>query len=195
MIIYCSPFLYGGERSRSVFEYTLQFDSLSYVRHESWIIASPFIPLLCLAVIAIRAMCVYDKSDRGWRLIQLWILCLRVFCCGWLRYMRRVVLCMNSPITANAFLAHRISSINSVSALCETTGAEIQEVAHAIGIDRRIWKSFLQSSVGFRSRVFWRISWIGLSVFAWSGYLLESSSSDGWLWEEAFCLEDDREDV
>jgi UDPglucose 6-dehydrogenase len=54
-----------------------------------------------------------------------------------------------SKLTANAFLAQRISSINSISALCETTGADVQEVAHAIGMDRRIGKPFLQASVGF----------------------------------------------
>jgi len=59
-----------------------------------------------------------------------------------------------SKLTANAFLAQRISSINSISALCETTGADVQEVAHAIGTDRRIGKSFLNSSVGFGGSCF-----------------------------------------
>ena len=59
-----------------------------------------------------------------------------------------------SKLTANAFLAQRISSINSISALCETTGADVQEVAHAIGMDKRIGKSFLQSSVGFGGSCF-----------------------------------------
>ena len=59
-----------------------------------------------------------------------------------------------SKLTANAFLAQRISSINSISALCETTGADVQEVAHAIGMDRRIGKAFLQASVGFGGSCF-----------------------------------------
>ena len=43
-----------------------------------------------------------------------------------------------SKLTANAFLAQRISSINAIAALCEETGADVEEVAHAIGMDRRI---------------------------------------------------------
>ena len=48
-----------------------------------------------------------------------------------------------SKLIANAFLAQRISSINSISALCEATGADIKEVVKAIGSDKRIEKSFL----------------------------------------------------
>ena len=48
-----------------------------------------------------------------------------------------------SKLTANAFLAQRISSINSLSELCEETGADIEEVAKAIGMDSRIGSSFL----------------------------------------------------
>lgn len=59
-----------------------------------------------------------------------------------------------SKLTANAFLAQRISSINSISALCEATGANVDEVAHAIGMDRRIGSKFLQSSVGFGGSCF-----------------------------------------
>jgi UDPglucose 6-dehydrogenase len=59
-----------------------------------------------------------------------------------------------SKLTANAFLAQRISSINSISALCETTGADVQEVAHAIGLDKRIGRSFLNASVGFGGSCF-----------------------------------------
>jgi hypothetical protein len=54
-----------------------------------------------------------------------------------------------SKLTANAFLAQRISSINSISALCEVTGADVSEVAYAIGIDTRIGRKHLQASVGF----------------------------------------------
>ena len=59
-----------------------------------------------------------------------------------------------SKLTANAFLAQRISSINSISALCEATGANIDEVAHAIGTDSRIGSKFLKSSVGFGGSCF-----------------------------------------
>jgi UDPglucose 6-dehydrogenase len=59
-----------------------------------------------------------------------------------------------SKLTANAFLAQRISSINSLSALCEVTGADIDEVAYAIGTDTRIGPKFLRSSVGFGGSCF-----------------------------------------
>ena len=59
-----------------------------------------------------------------------------------------------SKLTANAFLAQRISSINSISALCEATGADVDEVAHAIGQDSRIGQKFLKSSVGFGGSCF-----------------------------------------
>ena len=59
-----------------------------------------------------------------------------------------------SKLVANAFLAQRISSINSISALCEATGADIDEVAHAIGRDSRIGPKFLRASVGFGGSCF-----------------------------------------
>jgi UDPglucose 6-dehydrogenase len=59
-----------------------------------------------------------------------------------------------SKLVANAFLAQRISSINSISALCEKTGANIDEVARAIGYDSRIGPKFLKSSVGFGGSCF-----------------------------------------
>ncbi len=59
---------------------------------------------------------------------------------------------------ANAFLAQRISSINSISALCEATGADVDEVAHAIGKDSRIGPKFLKASVGFGGSCFQRTS-------------------------------------
>lgn len=59
-----------------------------------------------------------------------------------------------SKLTANAFLAQRISSINSISALCEATGADVEEVAYAIGTDSRIGPKFLKSSVGFGGSCF-----------------------------------------
>jgi len=59
-----------------------------------------------------------------------------------------------SKLTANAFLAQRVSSINSLSALCEKTEADIDEVAFAIGTDSRIGNKFLKSSVGFGGSCF-----------------------------------------
>ena len=59
-----------------------------------------------------------------------------------------------SKLTANAFLAQRISSINSLSALCEKTGADVTEIAKAIGSDSRIGNKFLTASVGFGGSCF-----------------------------------------
>ncbi len=59
-----------------------------------------------------------------------------------------------SKLTANAFLAQRISSINSISALCEKTGAKISEVALAIGTDSRIGNKFLSAGPGFGGSCF-----------------------------------------
>jgi UDPglucose 6-dehydrogenase len=59
-----------------------------------------------------------------------------------------------SKLTANAFLAQRISSINALSELCEKTGADVNEVARAIGMDSRIGSKFLKSSVGFGGSCF-----------------------------------------
>ena len=59
-----------------------------------------------------------------------------------------------SKLVANAFLAQRISSINSISELCESTGADVDEVAKAIGMDSRIGPKFLKTSVGFGGSCF-----------------------------------------
>ena len=59
-----------------------------------------------------------------------------------------------AKLTANAFLAQRISSINSISALCEATGADIREVSRAIGSDSRIGSKFLDSGPGFGGSCF-----------------------------------------
>ena len=59
-----------------------------------------------------------------------------------------------SKLTANAFLAQRISSINSVAALCEATGADVREVAKAIGTDTRIGPKFLSAGPGFGGSCF-----------------------------------------
>jgi len=59
-----------------------------------------------------------------------------------------------SKLVANAFLAQRISSINSISSLCEKTGASVREVARAVGMDSRIGARFLNASVGFGGSCF-----------------------------------------
>ncbi|KAI0037049.1 UDP-glucose/GDP-mannose dehydrogenase [Vararia minispora EC-137] len=59
-----------------------------------------------------------------------------------------------SKLAANAMLAQRISSINSLSALCENTGANVEELAHAMGRDTRIGPKFLRASVGFGGSCF-----------------------------------------
>lgn len=59
-----------------------------------------------------------------------------------------------SKLTANAFLAQRVSSINAISELCEKTGADVQEVAKAVGMDSRVGSKFLNASVGFGGSCF-----------------------------------------
>jgi len=59
-----------------------------------------------------------------------------------------------SKLVANAFLAQRISSINSISALCEATEADVTEVARAVGCDSRIGKKFLNAGIGFGGSCF-----------------------------------------
>ncbi|KAI6126890.1 UDP-glucose/GDP-mannose dehydrogenase family, NAD binding domain-containing protein [Pisolithus sp. B1] len=59
-----------------------------------------------------------------------------------------------SKLAANAMLAQRISSVNALSAICEATGANIDEVAHAVGYDSRIGPKFLRASVGFGGSCF-----------------------------------------
>ena len=59
-----------------------------------------------------------------------------------------------SKLTANAFLAQRVSSINALTELCESTGANIDEIANAIGTDSRIGSKFLKASVGFGGSCF-----------------------------------------
>lgn len=59
-----------------------------------------------------------------------------------------------SKLTANAFLAQRVSSINSLSELCEHTEADVNEVSRAIGTDSRIGPKFLKASVGFGGSCF-----------------------------------------
>ena len=59
-----------------------------------------------------------------------------------------------SKLTANAFLAQRVSSINALSALCEKSGADVEEIARAIGRDSRIGSKFMKASVGFGGSCF-----------------------------------------
>lgn len=59
-----------------------------------------------------------------------------------------------SKLVANAFLAQRVSSINAISELCEVTGADVNEVAYAVGADSRIGPKFLKASVGFGGSCF-----------------------------------------
>lgn len=59
-----------------------------------------------------------------------------------------------SKLVANSFLAQRVSSINAVSAICEASGADVDEVARAVGMDSRIGPKFLKASVGFGGSCF-----------------------------------------
>lgn len=59
-----------------------------------------------------------------------------------------------SKLVANCFLAQRVSSINAVSAVCEASGADVDEVARAVGMDTRIGSKFLKASVGFGGSCF-----------------------------------------
>ncbi|KAK9448868.1 UDP-glucose/GDP-mannose dehydrogenase family, NAD binding domain-containing protein [Limtongia smithiae] len=73
---------------------------------------------------------------------------------------RKQVITMNlwsselSKLAANALLAQRISSINALSAICEATGADVDEVSYAVGLDSRIGPKFLKASVGFGGSCF-----------------------------------------
>ena len=82
-----------------------------------------------------------------------------------------------SKLAANAFLAQRISSINAISAICEATGADVNEVAHAIGSDTRIGKRFLQASVGFGGSCFQKDV---LNLVYLSEYLKLQEVADYW---------------
>ena len=59
-----------------------------------------------------------------------------------------------AKLVSNAFLSQRISSINSISALCEATGVDVDEVSRAVGKDKRIGSEFLKASVGFGGSCF-----------------------------------------
>ena len=57
-----------------------------------------------------------------------------------------------SKLAANAMLAQRISSVNALSAICEATGANVEEVSHACGLDSRIGPGMLKAGPGFGGR-------------------------------------------
>ncbi len=90
-----------------------------------------------------------------------------------------------SKLIANAFLAQRVSSINSISALCESTGADIKEVVNAIGSDKRIGKKFLSPGPGFGGSCFKKdiLNLVYLCHF----YKLESVAN---YWEQVLFIND-----
>ncbi len=90
-----------------------------------------------------------------------------------------------SKLTANAFLAQRISSINSISALCEATEADITEVSKAIGYDSRIGSRFLNASVGFGGSCFQK-DILNLVYIAKSYHLDEVAD----YWEQVILMND-----
>ena len=95
-----------------------------------------------------------DKSEDGLKAIQSWV---DIYATG---IDRNKILTTNvwsselSKLVANAFLAQRVSSINSISELCEKTEADVEEVSKAIGADSRIGGKFLKASVGFGGSCF-----------------------------------------
>lgn len=90
-----------------------------------------------------------------------------------------------SKLVANAFLAQRVSSINAISELCEVTGANVDEVAHAIGHDSRIGSKFLKASVGFGGSCFQK-DLLNLVYIARSYNLKEVAD----YWEQVILLND-----
>jgi UDPglucose 6-dehydrogenase len=90
-----------------------------------------------------------------------------------------------SKLTANAFLAQRVSSINSISELCEVTEANVIEVSKAIGMDNRIGSKFLESSVGFGGSCFQKD--ILNLVYIAKSYGLENVAN---YWEQVVIMND-----
>ncbi|MGS4347469.1 UDP-glucose 6-dehydrogenase [Myroides odoratus] len=90
-----------------------------------------------------------------------------------------------SKLTANAFLAQRVSSINAISALCEASGADVSEVARAIGTDSRIGAKFLKASVGFGGSCFQKD--ILNLVYIASSYGLQEVAD---YWEQVIIMND-----
>jgi len=95
-----------------------------------------------------------DSSETGQKAVQ----ALATIYTNWIP--KKKILTTNvwsselSKLASNAMLAQRISSINSLSALCEKTGADIEELSKAIGMDHRIGSKFLKASVGFGGSCF-----------------------------------------
>jgi UDPglucose 6-dehydrogenase len=77
-----------------------------------------------------------------------------------------------AKLAANALLAQRISSINALSAVCEAVGADIDEVSHAVGLDKRIGPNMLKASVGFGGSCF-RKDILSLAYIAETLHLFE----------------------
>lgn len=90
-----------------------------------------------------------------------------------------------SKLVANAFLAQRVSSINAISELCEVTGANIDEVAYAVGKDNRIGSKFLKASVGFGGSCF-KKDILNLVYIARSYHLFEVAD----YWEQVVTIND-----
>jgi UDPglucose 6-dehydrogenase len=101
-----------------------------------------------------RVLVGHDQTDRGKTAADLLI---KIYL-TWIP--RKKILTTNiwsselAKLASNAMLAQRISSINSLSALCEKTGADITELSKAIGMDHRIGSKFLNASVGFGGSCF-----------------------------------------
>jgi len=95
-----------------------------------------------------------EETEKG----RAAIAALREVYCNWVPPERVITANLWSAeltkLAANAFLAQRISSINSISALCESTGADVQQVSFAIGKDTRVGAKFLNASVGFGGSCF-----------------------------------------
>ena len=90
-----------------------------------------------------------------------------------------------SKLTANAFLAQRVSSINAMSEICEKTGADVNEVARAIGMDSRIGSKFLKASVGFGGSCFQKD--ILNLVYIAKSYGLDEAAN---YWEQVIIMND-----
>lgn len=88
-----------------------------------------------------------EAADRLGEVYENWVAPERIYTTGlWSSEL--------SKLAANALLAQRISSINSLAAICESTGANIGEVAHACGLDKRIGPNFLRATCGFGGSCF-----------------------------------------
>lgn len=94
-----------------------------------------------------------------------------------------------SKLTANAFLAQRVSSINAISELCEVTGADVDQVSKAVGYDSRIGSKFLKASVGFGGSCFQKD--ILNLVYIAKSYGLDEVAD---YWEQVILMNDHQKD-